>query len=84
MTKTVLRLYAAAESNHPHLLLLRYVFDSIGQVQRSDNLLVRSIFDQVLAHGEAHENLRVLCKDIGHRLSGSLAPIKPFNGASKP
>ena len=46
-------------------------FDSIGQVQRSTSLLVRSIFDQVLAHGEAHENLRVLCKDIGHRLNGS-------------
>ena len=37
----------------------------------SDSALVRSIFDEVLAHGEAHENLRVLCKDIGHRLSGS-------------
>ena len=25
----------------------------------------------MLSRGEAHENLRVLCKDIGHRLSGS-------------
>ena len=37
----------------------------------ADSLLVRSLFNEVLAHGEAHENLRVLCKDIGHRLSGS-------------
>ena len=36
-----------------------------------DRILIRSIFDEVLAHGEAHEQLRVLCKDIGHRLSGS-------------
>lgn len=36
-----------------------------------DSILIRSIFDEVLAHGEAHDNLRVLCKDIGHRLSGS-------------
>jgi hypothetical protein len=33
--------------------------------------MVRSLFDEVLSHGEAHQNLRVLCKDIGHRLSGS-------------
>ena len=30
--------------------------------------------------GEAHENLRVLCKDIGHRLSGSPAPTVPWRG----
>ena len=42
-----------------------------AQTAPSDSALVRSIFDEVLAHGEAHENLRVLCKDIGHRLSGS-------------
>ena len=73
MTKTVLRLYAKQLKT---IILTCCCFgmlaiDSIGQVQRSDSLLVRSIFDQVLAHGEAHENLRVLCKDIGHRLSGS-------------
>ena len=38
---------------------------------RTDSALVREVFSEVLAHGEAHENLRVLCKDIGHRLSGS-------------
>ena len=36
-----------------------------------DSALVREVFSEVLAHGEAHENLRTLCKDIGHRLSGS-------------
>ena len=40
-------------------------------IEIDDSLLVRSIFDEVLAHGQAHEQLRVLCKDIGHRLSGS-------------
>lgn len=38
---------------------------------RADSLMIRSIYDEVLAHAEAHENLRVLCKTIGHRLSGS-------------
>ncbi len=37
----------------------------------SDSALVRAVFDEALSAGEAHENLRVLCKDIGHRLSGS-------------
>jgi hypothetical protein len=37
----------------------------------SDSTLIRAIYDEVLANGEAHENLRVLTKTIGHRLSGS-------------
>ena len=41
------------------------------ETSQEDSALVRSIFDEVLANGEAHELLRVLCKDIGHRLSGS-------------
>lgn len=49
----------------PQLLLAQ------TQDLRSDSALVREVFSEVLAHGEAHENLRVLCKDIGHRLSGS-------------
>lgn len=32
---------------------------------------VKSIFDEVLSNGEAYENLRYLCKEIGPRLSGS-------------
>lgn len=43
---------------------------TLGQTS-SDSLLIRAAFDEALAHGEAHENLRSLCKDIGHRLSGS-------------
>ncbi len=32
---------------------------------------IKSIFDEVLSNGEAYENLRYLCKEIGPRLSGS-------------
>ena len=42
----------------------------------NDSTLVRNIFDEVLASGEAHEQLRILCKDIGHRLSGSMGADK--------
>ena len=57
------------------VFLLLGLFQVNGRAQSdtstADSLLVRSLFNEVLAHGEAHENLRVLCKDIGHRLSGS-------------
>ena len=37
----------------------------------ADSALIRSIYDEALAQGEAYENLRQLTKGIGHRLSGS-------------
>lgn len=37
----------------------------------TDSLMLRTIFSEALSNGECHENLRELCKDIGHRLSGS-------------
>ena len=42
-----------------------------AQVNQEDSLTIRSIYDEVLSNGEAYENLRVLTKSIGHRLSGS-------------
>ena len=36
-----------------------------------DQEIVQQIFDEALENGEAYENLRKLCKDIGGRLSGS-------------
>lgn len=50
---------------------------SFGQITQSptafdsDSVLIRSLYNEVLSAGEAHENLRQLTKDIGHRLSGS-------------
>jgi hypothetical protein len=38
---------------------------------QSDSAIVKKISDEILLRGEAYENLRVLCKTIGHRLSGS-------------
>ena len=36
-----------------------------------DSTFIRAIYDEALARGETHENLRQLTQDIGHRLSGS-------------
>src|SRR5690554_6899088 len=42
-----------------------------AQSQKLDSLMIRSIFDEALTRGESYENLRELCKDVGHRLTGS-------------
>lgn len=59
----------------PKLLLFLFLaagFSAIGSAQTSaDSALIRSIYDEALARGEAYENLRQLTKGIGHRLSGS-------------
>jgi Zn-dependent M28 family amino/carboxypeptidase len=44
--------------------------------QSEDEQFIRKIFDEALTNQKAYENLRVLCKDIGHRLSGSQSANK--------
>ena len=36
-----------------------------------DSLVLSRISDNILLHGTCYDNLRVLCKTVGHRLSGS-------------
>ena len=53
-----------------HLIFFLISFLSIN-AQAQDARTIRTIYDLALTQSEAYENLRVLCKDIGHRLSGS-------------
>lgn len=39
---------------------------------QNDSLLIRKIYDISLTQAECYQNLKVLCKTIGHRLSGSV------------
>ncbi len=41
-----------------------------------DSAVLHRISNEVLLRGQCYNNLRVLCKDIGHRLSGSPAAAK--------
>lgn len=41
------------------------------QTASSDSAMIASIYYEVMNNSEAHENLRYLCKEIGHRLAGS-------------
>ena len=54
------------------LAILMFPFIGLSQTQfETDSTIIRSIYSEVLDNGECYENLRVLCKDIGARLSGS-------------
>lgn len=69
----------------PHLLLafsLGFCTSTFAQ-SSADSALIRSIYDEALARGEAYENLRQLTKGIGHRLSGSESAYRAMEwGAS--
>ncbi len=41
-----------------------------------DSAMFRKISDEVMMHGTCYNNLRVLCKNVGHRLAGSKAAEK--------
>lgn len=51
-------------------------FVPFGVKAQQDSLQIASIFEHILSAGECHDDLRVLCKDIGARLSGSPAADK--------
>jgi hypothetical protein len=49
-------------------MLLFYFLSVSGQDHQTQ---IKSIYDETLTNSPVYENLRYLCKDIGHRLSGS-------------
>ena len=59
-----------------YLISLLFIFISvIANTQSSDEdaLYIKGIFDHALTKGKSHTYLKHLCKDIGHRLSGTPA-----------
>ena len=49
------------------------------QSSSQDSLAMREIFNIALSEGEAHDRLRELTKEIGHRLSGSASADKAMD-----
>ena len=43
----------------------------VAHAQTEDSLMFRKISDEIMLHGQSYNNLRVLCKTVGHRISGS-------------
>ena len=54
-------------------LILFSLFCLLGQFtfSQNDSTFIRLIYDEALSKGNAYEDLRSLCKDIGPRLTGS-------------
>lgn len=50
---------------------------------QTDSVVIKQIRDQVLLHGGCYDDLRVLTKTIGHRLSGSAAAEKAVTWGAK-
>ena len=58
------------------LLIFAATSWSIGSFAQNDSLLFRKVSDEILLRSPCYENLRVLCKQIGNRLSGTKAAAK--------
>ncbi len=48
----------------------------IAQAQNTDSVFISNIYREALANGECYDHLRVLCKEVGHRIAGSEAADK--------
>ena len=53
------------------LIVAGFLFAFAGFSQNDDSAMVKKIVDEVMTNAKAYSNLRVLCKDVGQRLSGS-------------
>lgn len=51
------------------LLVAATLFSALAQA--NDSLTIRHISDDIMLNGGCYDNLHTLCKNIGHRLSGS-------------
>lgn len=52
-------------------MVVIFLISTSLKVENEDEKIIRTIFDKALTEGESYENLRYLCKEIGHRLTGS-------------
>jgi len=62
-------------------ILFSQLITVFGQSQ--DSLMLRKIYNESLEHGQAYNYLKVLCKQIEHRLSGSPEAEKAVKWAEK-
>lgn len=52
-------------------VLILLLSAAAGYAQDNDSVMLRSVSDEIMWKGACYDNLRVLTKTIGHRLSGS-------------
>ena len=54
-----------------------------GLMAQDDSTIIKKITDEVLTNGKAYEYLRILCKEVGPRLSGSPQAAKAVEATKK-
>jgi carboxypeptidase Q len=59
------------------------LFFAASNCMAQDSLMFRHISDEIMLHGTCYDNLRVLCKSVGHRLSGSPEAAKAVSWGQK-
>lgn len=69
-----------------YIYRMRYLLSAIAlcmvtSVEAQDSLVMRRLSDEIMLRGTCYENLRVLSKTIGHRLSGSPQAAKAVEWA---
>lgn len=64
------------------LLLILAMLPFLGATAQ-DSLTFRKISDEIMLHATCYDNLRVLCKTVGHRISGSPAAARAVEWANK-
>ncbi|MBI3717039.1 MAG: M20/M25/M40 family metallo-hydrolase [Sphingobacteriales bacterium] len=65
------------------IYLLTGLLFSISSMAQDDSVMIKKITDEVLTNGKAYEYLRVLCKQVGPRLSGSPQAAKAVEVTKK-
>lgn len=64
-------------------LLASALLISTNIYAQSDSMVMRQLSDNIMLQGTCYEDLRVLCKQIGHRLSGSPQAAKAVEWGQK-
>lgn len=65
------------------LLSAALAFAAVANAQQSDSAAFKKIAEQILTQGKCYDDLRVLCKTIGHRLSGTAQASKAVEWAEQ-
>ncbi len=78
-TNVLCYFYRMKKLSLPFLLL----FTCTQTLAQTDSAMMRRIADEVLLHGQCYKNLRVLCKSVGNRLSGTPQAAKAVEWGQK-
>jgi len=65
------------------IIFLFTLFTSQAQDFEGDSLRIREMADYILEHYDCYQDLEILCKQIGHRISGSDEAAQAVEWAKK-